>query len=662
VDALGPEVALKLAAWFSETALCYGSTESASSKKLGRLVRESIRLVHVNDDDILIASRKLAEQVADKRWTVILAIGDCALLHSILALKKAGLAFHGTRVLAIIDSNADTRFERPATAANLLLGTVLHQEALRELDHVVDIGQGSDDDLALVMSLLERPVGIGDWQAAEDGVVECKWAILGPHAPEHLNEILDATDATDIGVIGEENCRAVDTRGDRGRFDLIPRWNRDATLRYLVSEKRIAVIPPENCLERLDCMLLQIPVTIDFKRWQILNAPSIHSAVEMLTGVTSRMAAEKIAWRSTQASRIRVGLDWFRKTIANIKSGLAGYNYYGEAIELDWDCADRFVEMPRLARGRPAAIAALAKIPADIVIAGIRAKEGPAGDLLVEPIVPTLCPDLFISQAQGCVFILRKWVRQHFGSDAQGLMDAISHGASSIAVPIAAAELPNEEATELRSRLMRKSAQATASMSAVLSSQLVQQLLQSENPETSFQPPGHAALLHQMTTRKGIDHALDMVMSEQAKRPAELQRPIELGKTLHLGTRGSESIPVQLYGHCFLAAVLNKPLKRTVSFLLVIKDPESEAADRTYKADVTAGSTDVVIFFHPVAGQRIVTLAFDSSETSEPKEIALLAPTLHTPLSLQTSGRKFQIAPSRPGKEVARRVVGHPGG
>jgi hypothetical protein len=131
--------------------------------------------------------------------------------------------------------------------------------------------------------------------------------------------------------------------------------------------------------------------------------------------------------------------------------------------------------MPRRARLLPAAAAALANVDADIVIAGINAEGDGSDDLLIDPLTSIAGPALFAHHALGCVFLLRMWIANRFGVDAQALIDAIKNGASCMAVPIAAAKLPNEVVARLRLQLARKPAQTQAQPLIRERSQRIQQ-------------------------------------------------------------------------------------------------------------------------------------------------------------------------------------------
>jgi hypothetical protein len=371
IEAVDPQIDRKLRGVFRESAVFAALPVAMGSMTPEQPIAPDGRVVPIREANRLAAARRLAETFADRPPSLVIAIGDCTLVRAVLTLRRAGLGFARTRMLAIVDSADRTSSKPLADAADLLLGTALDEEAVGLLDRLIDVRQASDAELGLIGALLHQPAALPDHRGGAADFAPNRWAILGPHSPARLNAILDANEADGIEIIGEANCAAVSGRDDLERFDLIPRWSRDATLRNLLRERRIAVVPPGAGLERLDCALHAIPVSEDLRHYT-REAPPPKADLRDLVPPPPSAARPSRRQRAEDVEKVELCAD----------------TGPGESVMLNWEMRDRCVEMPPLARLRPAATAALAHIDADIVVAGVSGD----GDreLVMEPVSPNV--------------------------------------------------------------------------------------------------------------------------------------------------------------------------------------------------------------------------------------------------------------------------------
>jgi hypothetical protein len=613
-DILGPQIGLKLSRAFDQTAIFFFDANAGPSKPKQPVGRE-IPLMSIAGENRLVASRQLAARLSNQQWSLILVIADCALVHSIVALRNTGLAFSSAHIVAIVDSASRTGADLPDGTDDFLAGA-LHEVAIRHVDRVIDIQQMSSTELALVGALVDRPTSLLDCNCAEDSA-ERRWTVVGAHSAERLNAILDSSDAEGIGIVGEDNCAAVAGRHDLTRFDLIPRWGREATLRYLVCEQRTAVVPPGTGLERLDCMLLKIPFTEDFQ--QIFRDGSLPLAD------LRDLLAPSLSPTIRPARRNETDDD---------------------AVALNWDLSEHEIRMPPRARLRPAAAAALANLDADIVVAGINNEGDGPDDLLIDPLTPAAGPARFTQHAPSCVILLRTSIAKRFGADAQAVVDAVKHGAVCQAVPIAAAECSHEDAMALRLRLARIPTQPQAGRQARGRSHMQRKLVEQAaagNAETTA--ARQLRFLDIMVTAQGVKLAKEQLVVDPVKNLLGRQRPIALANAIRLKAGGSESFPVSAHGHCCLIAKLDPPLATSIPILFSID--KGTASD---EAVLTFGSGEIVAFFPPIYGAAEIRLDAGSLGM---KQVTLLNPTLHTTTSWRLSGQKLQARPIRPSTRIA---------
>jgi hypothetical protein len=652
LDAVAPDIASKLGDVFSRTAFCYRyAPEDENWRRISPRLLDNVELLPVYADSALAASRALAARLADKTWSVILAVADCSLLHAIIALRAAGLAFAQSQLVGIVDGGAEIASGSPG-GTDLLLGRKLHDAAVRALDRVIDIKTAGTSELAMVAGMLER-LAIPAPTSSPMAGSERKWAILGPHASKRLNELLDTTDIGNIGVIGERNCAAVERRSDLDRFDLIPHWGREAILRYLVFEQRIALLPPGMGIERLDCLVLGVPVAEDFVHYQTTVLPP--AEVHEIFSRQSQPAATRPSRGSSALQRLRrlmIGSDM--TSLKDSRSDGLG----GAAVKLNWELEDRDILLPPCATLRPAAAAALAQADADIVISGIKSEDADEHDLVVDPLAPTLCPPLFRSGADGCVYLLRTWVSRRFGSDTDAIADAAANGASVLAVPIAAAVMNARDANALQLRLASRTAGTLTATMAPIDSETIQAILQPATAKRLPMPARRAHLLDLLRSPDGVRRARAMVAAEQANEIAQAQRAIEIGESLRLKVAVPVTMQLELAGHCCFAASLAEPLPRPILFSMEFAGTDAKPPSTT-KTVLPAGADKIIVFFLPRSGAETVSLHCTGDASGD--DLVLLTPTLHTPGSLR-AGHELQVAPGRPGGEIGSRTVGHAGG
>jgi hypothetical protein len=633
-DILGPQIGPKLSRAFDETAMFFFDA-SAGPRKPKQPVDREIPLMSIAGENRLVASRQLAARLSNRQWSLILIIADCALVHSIVALRNAGLAFCSAHIVAIVDSASRTRTDLPDGTDDFLAGA-LNAAAIRHVDRVIDIRQMSSTELALVGALVDPPTSLLDCNCTEDSA-ERRWAVVGAHSAERLNAILDNSDAQGIGIVGEDNCATVAGRHDLTRFDLIPRWGREATLRYLVCEQRTAVVPPGTGLERLDCMLLKVPFTEDFQ--QIFRDGSLPLA-DLRDLLTPSLSPTIRPARGNETDERFAGCRRFDRVMPPA----------GDAVALNWDLSEHEIRMPPRARLRPAAAAALANLDADIVVAGINNEGDEPDDLLIDPLTPAAGPARFTQHAPGCVILLRTSIAKRFGADAQAVVDAVKHGAVCQAVPIAAAECSHEDAMALRLRLARIPTQPQAERGAPGRLQTMQRKLleQAAVGDAETTAARQLRLLDIMVTAQGVKLAKEQLVVDPVKNLLGQQRPIALANAIRLKAGGSESFPVCAHGHCFLVAKLDPPFAMSIPILFSID--KGTASD---EALLVFGTGEIVAFFQPIYGTAEIRLDAGSLGM---KQVTLLNPTLHTTTSWRLSGQKLQAGPIRPSTRIAPSV------